>query len=358
MTWQIDALRPEDAGAASAMMKKLCDRGEMLYQPLTSAEIAKRFFGQARWGYAARDGAGRLIGWCGGAAKTVFLSGETAENTPLYMTLLMVDDACRGQGIGLALIEALREAAQRAGKRALVVSGDNPVHLTWLIPGAGGRDHNNAPGVWEGGMGYNYLLRHGFRDDFHEISLYTDMRDYRWDPALDGRIAALAAEGIRVGRWSPACGDEFDGMCDRVGSEYWRNVLRTELTAWKEGRPNDNPELWPDGRRPEKPRTLLTATRDGHVIGFTGPVDLQRSGRGWFTGICTDPAWSGRGIATVLFNLLMREFIAEGAGFCSLFTGRENHAQRIYLRAGLRVVADFAVLSCPLDGGAYAHRYF
>ena len=91
--------------------------------------------------------------------------------------------------------------------------------------------------------------------------------------------------------------------------------------------------------------------KDEQIIGFTGPVDLQRSGRGWFTGICTDPDWGGRGIATVLFNLLMKEFVAEGAAFCSLFTGAQNHAQKIYQRAGLRVTSRWAVLSQSLGQG-------
>ncbi len=30
----------------------------------------------------------------------------------------------------------------------------------------------------------------------------------------------------------------------------------------------------------------------------------------------------------------MKEFIAEGADFCTLFTGRDNPAQKVYLRGG------------------------
>ena len=100
-------------------------------------------------------------------------------------------------------------------------------------------------------------------------------------------------------------------------------------------------------------------TKDDLIVGFTGPVDLQKSGRGWFTGICTDPDFGGKGIASVLFNMLMREFVDEGAQFCSLFTGLDNHAQKIYRRAGLDVVAHFAVLSRPLGTcERYEKRYF
>lgn len=354
----IRPLRQEDAAAALALLRACSQAGEVLYKPLDEADFLSRFFGEERWGFAA-EAEGRLIGWAHAAGKTRFLPGESRENTPLFLTLILVEREHRGQGVGKALLNAIRQVGIAAEKQTLVVSGDNPVHLTWLIPGAQGHDHNNAPGVNEDTQGYGYLARMGFHDDFHEISMYLNLRDYRWDPALDERIAALEAEGIRVGCWAPELGDEYDAMCDRVGSEYWRNVLRQELAAWRENRPNSDPECWPDGVPPKRPRPLLTATKDGHIIGFTGPVDLQKSGRGWFTGICTDPAWGGRGIATVLFNLLMKAFVDEGAAFCSLFTGAENHAQKIYLRAGLRVAARWAVMSLPLkEDGRYDHRYF
>lgn len=350
MDFTISPLTPADAGAALDILTACSRRGEVLYKPLEREDFLARFFGPDRWGFAARSGA-RLVGWIHGAAQSRFLPGETAENTPLYLTLLLVAEGFRRQGVGAALLDALRRAAREAGKSALTVSGNNPVHLTWLIPGAGGHDHNNAPGVNEDTGGYGYLLSRGFRDVFHEVSLYMPLSEYRWNPALDAVVERLAAEGIHVGRWQPGMGERYDGMCDRVGSEYWRNVLRQELLAWHTGQPNADPECWPDGVRPRGPRPLLVAVRGEEIIGFTGPVDLQRSGRGWFTGICTDPDWGGRGIGTVLFNLLMQAFLERGASFCSLFTGAENHAQKIYLRAGLRVTSRWAVLSQRLGEG-------
>jgi ribosomal protein S18 acetylase RimI-like enzyme len=77
-------------------------------------------------------------------------------------------------------------------------------------------------------------------------------------------------------------------------------------------------------------------------------VDKQPSGRGWFTGICTDPLYERRGIATVLFNLLMQAFIAEGAAFSTLFTGDDNHAQKVYRRAGMRVARRFVIMEKTL----------
>ena len=100
----------------------------------------------------------------------------------------------------------------------------------------------------------------------------------------------------------------------------------------------------PNGVVPAGPRPILAATHEGKIVCFTGPVDKQKSGRGWFSGICTDPLYERRGIASVMFNLLMQEFVDAGAAFSTLFTGDDNHAQRIYYNAGLRVVKRFSIM--------------
>ncbi len=343
---------------AMALMRRLREAEEFLYRPITEEDYGERFRQEGMVAYAAMAG-DALIGWIHGSVKIRFLPGETPENTPAYLTLLMVDPAWRRQGVGKALLDALKKAFIEWGKTHLLCSGDNPVRLAWIVPGTTDHDHNNAPGVEESCMGYTFLKAQGFADVFHEVSMYMALENYQWDPQLDEKVAALKAEGIQVGRWEPSLGDEYDEMCDRVGSEYWRNVLKHEIAARRENRPCGNPDYWADGRCPKGPRVMLTATKDGHIVGFTGPVDLQKSGRGWFSGICTDPAYGGRGIASILFHYLLQEFIAEGAVFSTLFTGQTNHAQRIYARAGMRVVANFAVMSIQLsDGETYQHTYF
>ena len=44
----------------------------------------------------------------------------------------------------------------------------------------------------------------------------------------------------------------------------------------------------------------------------------------------------------------MREFVAEGAKFSTLFTGETNFAQKIYSRAGFHIVARFVGLTKEL----------
>ena len=278
MDFIIRPLTPADADAALALLADCSAKGEALYKPLEKADFLLRFFGENRWGFAAEAG-GKLVGWAHAAAQTRFLPGETPENTPLYLTLLLVEEGFRRRGAGKALLEAVRQVGRDAGKNRLMVSGNNPVHLTWLIPGAGGHDHNNAPGANEDTPGYGYLLSQGFEDVFHEISMYMPLRDYRWDPKLDAVMEKLTAEGIYVGRWQMGMGENYDGMCDRVGSEYWRNVLRQELLAWHTGQPNADPECWPDGVRPAGPRRPGMG-RARHCHGAVQPADEGIRGGG------------------------------------------------------------------------------
>lgn len=339
---EISPLRPSNAKEAAGIWNESGFSGEVLYSPIDENFFTGVLFKKSMFGFAAKVD-GRLAGWIHAALKKRY-SGETV----CFLTALFVAPEFRNRGIGTALINAIEKQAACEGVTRVSCSSDNPVNISWLIPGTPGHDHNNAPGVDENCAGYGFLLRRGYLDKYHEVAMYMRISDYSMDDSVRDIRRKLSERGIYTGAYDVRLGYEYDEMCDRVGSEYWRGVLESEIRAWRENRPNDEAELWPDGIRPKGPRKILVATVPGHIIGFTGPIDLQKSGRGWFTGICTDPKYGKMGIATVLFNTLMREFIDEGASFCTLFTGRDNHAQKVYSRAGLRIAARWAVMSKDL----------
>lgn len=290
----------------------------------------------------------QLIGFVHGVCKSIFLQKETHENTPGFVTVLFVDQAHRGNGVGSALLAALLEGFRAAGKSFAMCANSNPINIDWLIPGTQGHDHNNAPGVDMEGAGYPFFLRHGFVETHREVAMYLDLQHYQWPESATQAKQRLASEGIWTGIYDASLGYDFDGMCDRIPSEYWRSAIRTEVEAWQAGKPCTDTRFLPNGVVPKGPRPMLVATHERKIVGFTGPVDKQQSGRGFFTGICTDPLYEKRGIATVLFNLLMQSFVEIGASFSTLFTGDAHHAQRLYERTGFRVVKRFALMKKPL----------
>ncbi len=325
---------PDDTPAVVRLWNGCAARGELLYRPQTEKSFAETFLRNEHYEpgfqFVAETEDGALAGFVSGCRKRVFLPGQTEQNTPGYLTALFVDAPCRRQGIGGALTDALESAFRAVGKAEASVSSNNPVNLAWIVPGTPGHEHNNAPGADEEGMGYPFLLARGYIARVHEEAMYLNLADYVKSPIVEEKRHALAQRGIIAGLYDPKRGCEFDTMCDRVGSEYWRKVLADELSA-------------------ARPRPILAATDGARIVGFTGPADKEPSGRGWFTGICTDPEYEKLGIATVLFNDLMGEFIKLGAEYSTLFTGMENHAQRLYLRTGFRPARHFAILTKKLE---------
>lgn len=341
----IRPFRQEDENGVLAVWNACVDAGDVLYYPLTKEYFERKFLkndGCESENLLIAETGGQIAGFIHGVAPGTF---ALARPGCAYLTCVMTAPAYRGRGVGKALLAALKARMKARGAHTLYISSLNPVNLDWRIPGTPGHDHNNMPGLDTGCAGHGFFPAMGFQEKYREVSLYMNLSDYRMPPEVPDIQGRLSAEGIYTGPYDASWNCGFDGMCDRVGSDYWRDVLRTEIAAWKAKAPNADARFWADGIRPQGPRVLLTAVKDGQIVGFTGPVDRQQSGRGWFTGICTDPLFERRGIATVLFNLLMQAFVKEGAAFTTLFTGADSHAQKVYRRAGLRPVREFALMA-------------
>ncbi len=340
---------PEDLPDVIRIWNACVDAGEVLYYPLTEAYFRRKFVespGCEPDHLLVAEMNGRVAGFLHGVAPGSF-SG--ARPGCAYLTVILTAAAYRGRGIGRALLDSFLKRMERRGAETLMISGLNPVNLDWHIPDTPGHDHNNMPGADVSCAGYPFLEHIGFTARYREVAMYGNLSAWTSDPSVAGIRERLRSEGIETGPYDPVLNCGFDRMCSSVGSDYWRDVLRTEIEAWKSGKPNTDPRMWADGIPPKGPRMLLTAVHDGQIVGFTGPVDLQKSGRGWFTGICTDASFERRGIATVLFNLLLEAFVQEGAAFCTLFTGADNHARKVYERAGLEPVRQFDLMSITVS---------
>ena len=319
----IRAFRPDDLPGLSRVWNGCVKAGETLLYPLTEGYFQRKFVdtpGCEPRNLLVAEAGGQVIGFAHGVAPLTFRGGRPGD---AYLTALMVDRARRGRGVGRALLGELAAIMRRRGAIRLLISSVNPVNLDWRIPGSPGHDHNNMPGADAESPGFGFLTACGFAALYREVAMYIDLSGYRAPEGLEALRAKL----------------------------HWRDALRTEIAAWKASAPNADARFWADGRKPAGPRVILTAVHEGQIVGFTGPVDRQRSGRGWFTGICTDPEYGRRGIATVLFNDLLRAFRQEGAAFTSLFTGEDNPAKKIYLGAGMRPARRFALMALPLEGG-------
>lgn len=324
----IRRFEPADMQAVIRLWNEAQAEGTIPYKPLSQARFHEQFIMAEAYdpAYSLVATMGdEVVGFINGAVITRFLPHQNHDNTPGFINVLVVEKGRQRQGIGRAMVTALEEAFGQSGKTAVAVSESSPIQMAWLIPGTPAHDHNKAPGVDMESPGFEFMKALGYMQGPCEVAMYLNLKNYVPSVHLEQMRRELLEQGIFTGLWDTGNAYDYDRMCDRVGSEYWRHVIKDELKR-------------------ASPRPMPVAVSDQVIVGFTGPVDREASGRGWFSGICTDPEFERRGIATVLFNLLMQQFIEVGAEFSTLFTGDTNHAQRIYLRTGFRVAKRFAIM--------------
>ena len=306
------------AGAAAAMelFNDCSAMGETLFRPFGTLEDFHAFFlrGTEDVIPVALAGEGAFASGC--YAKE---SGKT------YITFIGVRPGCRRRGAGRAALEALEaELSALSGKRTYEISFFNPMNLIWTVPGFPGHDHPNAPGVDVSGAGYLFLKNCGYRDFACQNSYHIDLPDYQLPEDIHNRAGALRERGIQITRYDPARHTGLEELMDSLGNPLWKK------------------EILENAARPGGGDPLLIVDQGGRAMGFTGPLAVQPSGRGYFTGIAVHPDCRGGGAGKVLFSSLCESLRDMGAGYMTLFTGEANPARNIYEAAGFRIVRTWA----------------
>ena len=301
---------------------------DMPYKPFTHDGFRKKFLDNPHFIYertfVATEG-NSIIGFSNGLYKKEFFPGETHENTPGYLTFVLVDRNYRNKGYGTLLYKKVEDFFMKNEKKQIQVIFFNPINLEWYVPGTENHDHPNAPGVDVDGLGYKFLLNQCFIERTREVSMHLNLNEYQLSEKNLEKQKWLNEKEIYMEYYDSKKHDGFDELFDNLKHEYWRKDIK------------DNQSL-------AKPHPVLIVNHQGRIRGFAGPIAVQESGRGWFAGIAVDPGYEGMGIGTVLFSRLMESFKSVGASFSTLFTGAENPARKMYDRTGFQVVKTWAVM--------------
>jgi ribosomal protein S18 acetylase RimI-like enzyme len=315
-------------GEVIRLWNKSC-KSEMPYKPFTEQGFRDKFINNVHFSYEGTFVAienGKIIGFSNGLFKNEFLPGETFENTPGYLTFVLVDKEYRNKGYGSLLLNAVENFLISSGKKMLQIIFFNPINLEWYIPGSNDKhDHPNAPGVDVDSYAFEFFQKHGYVVRTKEVSMYLDLAKFQFDEKSLKKLEELREKGINIEYFNKNKHHGFDALYNDLRSELWRKEI------------NDNLAL-------PKPFPIVIASDRGEICGFAGPIEIQPSGRGKFSGIGVDSKHQGLGIGKLLFFMLCESFKKEGAGFMSLFTGIENNAKRMYDAAGFNVVKTWSVM--------------
>lgn len=243
-----------------------------------------------------------------------------------YFTCLLLDGAFETRENAAALLSALEDAFRREGKVQAAMTFFNPMRLPWVIPGTAGHQHNNCPGAAEDLPLHRWMVDAGWKVCAKECAMYLDLAQFQMPDWTAEKAERLAAEGYAVDWYQSGKHRGLKEMVHSLGNAMW------------------------DAEIPEAAEkiNMLVALHGDEVVGFTGPVYPEPTGRGYFAGIAVAAAHEGHGLGTLLFYRLCQAEKEAGSGYMSLFTGSDNHAQKIYLGAGFQVRRTFSVVTKDL----------
>ncbi len=312
-----------DGALAAALYNKYAEVG-FVHKKLAEADFIDQFVTSTdraiKINVAAKAENDDLLGFASGC----LVPGKDIG----YITFVLVDEAVRRQGIAAQLLAALEEEmkAEAEANEALTALTKfqiiffNPVALTWIVPGTHGHDHPNAPGIDVASDAYIFFKNQGYLDRVFQNSFYLPLDKFAFLPEVQAKIDALPEHDLSITIYDPAKHYGLEELMDDLGSDDWREQILGNVAREDGGDP------------------VIIAEHKGKAVGFTGPIRVQESGRGYFAGIGVHSEYRKYGLGKSLFSTLCQSLKDIGAGYMTLFTGETNPARRIYASAGFKIV--------------------
>lgn len=245
--------------------------------------------------------------------------------TPGYITCVVIKKGYQRQGLGSMILKKLEEFLKSRGKTYVRCFYANPVNLKWYVPGYDHHEHAGAPAVLINSPFYFLLSAHKYYMNGQQDGFHVDLTKYEMTEEIVEKMKENEKDGYYVTIYDKDKHHGFDELFDALGSEGWKRSINYNLNR-------------------EKPYPTIIVEKDGEILGFTGPVHTEESGRSSLSGVGIHPKCQGRGLGKTMFCYFCLKSKENGGKFMTLFTGSENKARNIYMYAGLRIVASFAIL--------------
>lgn len=250
------------------------------------------------------------------------------ETHPGFITFIAVAKEYQRKGIGSKILAELEQYLKGRGKENLRLLFFNPTNLEWIIPGTKA-DHPGSPAVPFNSPFYFLLLANGYTPGSQQDAFYLDITNYEIPDKVLATMKRNAENNYNICIYDENKHHGFKELFEALNNPGWYQAVQNNLAK-------------------DKPDPMLIVEKDGEILGWTGPMFTQESGRGYFAGIGVHPKTQGLGMGKALFCNLVNESRKNGAKFMTLFTGAENLARNIYLYAGFKIVQSFAVMNKKL----------
>ena len=295
---------------------------EMFYQEKTFDEFKNTLFNsrafEADGTFVALDG-DKVVG---------FISTNARDDNPKtsgYINTFIVNKAYRRQGIGSKLLELGEAYLKEKGKTSVRFVFLSGINWAWYIPYTDKHMHPGMPAVRMNSDFYIFLYHHGYAVNSIHEGFHLPLSEYELPQAVVEKMEKNKERGLFVEIYDPNKHYGVEEFCQKIEGDNpgFAYSIRYNLN------------------RPE-PKPWLCANENGRMVGWTGAMWNEESGRGHFDGIIVDEDIRGAGLGKALFCILCYQSKLNGAQYMTFFTGLDNPARYIYLSAGFKIAQSFA----------------
>lgn len=240
------------------------------------------------------------------------------ESTTFYIAYLLGDTHIQKK-----MLLSLEEQFKNTDIQSIAFSFYNPIKVPFFA--YKNNIHVNAQGVREGSLLSSILEELSYQTQAIQDTYHIDINAFNQDDYIEKETLNLKDKGIEF-RCEIGTNELIEDFLNRLPNTHFIDAIKRGIES-------------------EKP--IWYVHYKGSIVGFTGPISVIDS-RGSFGGIELLEEARGLGAGKLLFFKLIQSFKSLGAKYTTLFTGRENKAQYIYLSAGATRVQTFIMMKKEL----------
>ena len=243
-----------------------------------------------------------------------------------FLESILVKKEWQNKGVGKALLGKLEANLKNHG----ALSVRTATNYTWLIPNTDNHDHPNSPGIRINSPAYFFFLRQNYHLVAVQDAFHLDLAKFNISPVIASILEKNKHEGFVIELYQENVHHSLDEFYLAIDNPGFERSIKYNLGL-------------------AKPHPFLVVTDiQKRVLGWTGAIWNEDSGRGHFDGITVSPEVRNKGLGKALFSMLAEQSKINGAEFMTFYTGLTNPARYIYLSAGFQIAQTFGLLEKKL----------
>lgn len=302
---------------------------EYFLKPMSYEEYENKLLSNPDFSYETTEVVyidNKLIAFSIGYLRKKFLDNPEVAGV---VNAIIVKKEYRKQGIGSTLLKHLETYFKQNGRNKISVAYFLPSCYSWYIPNTDHHDHPCAPGIRINSNEYFFCLHRGYEPYNYQDAFHLDLESYEISDTIQQILDENKKDNIVI--------ELYDSSKHYGIDEFYRdlNIYDFEKVI------RENLEL-------ETPYPFLVVAKENRIVGWTGAMWNEESGRGHFDGIAILEEVRGRGLGKALFSMLAYYNKQHGAKFMTFYTGLTNHARYIYMGAGFKITMSYASMSKKL----------